>query len=103
MKTLLIFLIVMAIAASSACASRPSDWRSVSLRLQQGMNEDQAIAAIGHPPDSAEVVTCGVDRGSAWQCRRLSFNSSGADAQHALIVYEANYGGVWRVDSWTAL
>ncbi len=93
---------VIATLALSACASRPSDWQSVTLRLQQGMNEDRAIAAIGHRPDSVEVIACGVDRGAAWECRRLSFTSSGSDP-HPLIVYEANYGGVWRVDSWSAL
>jgi len=67
------------------------------------MTENQAIAALGYAPDSAEVVTCGEERGTAWQCRRLSFDSQGTDQRHPLIVYEASQGGVWRVDSWSAL
>jgi hypothetical protein len=67
------------------------------------MSEDQAIAAIGFAPDSAEVVTCEADRGAAWECRRLYFGSAGDDKTHPLIVYEANQVGVWRVDSWHSL
>ena len=101
MKTITVLLAaIVSSMVLSACASRPTDWRSVSVRLRQGMNEEQAVAAIGYAPDSADVVRCGVERGAGWECRRLSFNSSGLAEQHPLIVYETNYGGVWRVESW---
>ena len=96
-------MILVATLTLSACASRPSVWRPATLHLEAGMNENQAIAAIGSAPDNAEVVTCGVNRGASWECRRLSFTASGTQPPHTLIVYEANYGGVWRVDSWNAL
>jgi hypothetical protein len=101
MKTICIVLIATVVL--SACASRPSDWRPMSLRLREGMTEDQAIAAIGYKPDTTEVVTCEGTRGAEWECRMLSFGSSGTDRQHPLIVYEANHQGVWRVDSWNVL
>jgi hypothetical protein len=78
-------------------------WLPATLHLQPGMNEGQVIAALGSAPDTAEVVTCGMNRGASWECRRLSFTASGTEAPHTLIVYEANYGGVWRVDSWNTL
>lgn len=99
-KTVYIFLI--AAVALSACAARPSDWQPISARLRQGMTEDQAIAAIGYKPSATEVVTCGAP-GATWECRMLSFDSSGSDQQHPLILYEANHQGVWRVDSWNVL
>ncbi len=97
------YIPLLATVAMSACASRPSDWRPFGLRLQQGMSESQVIAAIGYAPDRAEVVTCDAERGGAWECRRLSFDSPGFEQHHPLIVYEANQGGVWRVDSWNTL
>jgi hypothetical protein len=101
MKT--VYILLIATVVLSACASRPSDWRPFSLRLQEGMTESQAIAAIGYAPNTTEVVTCGGTRGAAWECRMLYFDSSGIDQQHPLIVYEANHNGVWRVDSWNVL
>ncbi len=101
MKTLHILLIATAVL--SACASRPSDWQPFGLRLRQGMSESQAIAAIGYAPDTTEVVKCGGEQGAAWECRMLTFNSAGGDRQHSLIVYEANFNGIWRVDSWNVL
>jgi hypothetical protein len=67
------------------------------------MSESQAIAAIGYSPDRAEVVTCEGEPSPAWECRRLSFDSSGSEQRHPLIVYEVNQGGIWRVDSWNIL
>lgn len=98
-----VHILLIAAAVLSACASRPRDWQSFSLRLRQGMSERQAIAAIGYVPDTAEVVACGAERGAAWECRMLTFNSAGDDRQHSLIVYEANFNGIWRVDSWNVL
>jgi len=49
------------------------------------MTEEQAIAAIGYAPNTAEVVSCGGGtRGAAWECRMLYFGSSGNDQQHPL-------------------
>jgi hypothetical protein len=67
------------------------------------MSETQAIAAIGYAPDTTEVVACVEERGPAWECRMLTFNSAGGDRQHSLVVYEANFNGIWRVDSWNVL
>lgn len=105
MKAVYIFRIAAALASTilSACASRPSDWRPLSLHLREGMTESQAIAAIGYPPNTTEVVNCGASRGPAWDCRMLYFDSSAVDQQHSLIVYEANHSGTWRVDSWNIL
>lgn len=96
-------LLLAATLVLCACASRPSDWRPLGNRLQQGMSEAQAIAALGFAPSTVEVVSCGGDRGQAWECRMLTFESSGSAPQHPLIVYEANQVGVWRVDSWHTL
>jgi hypothetical protein len=101
MKAVYIFLI--SVAVFSACASRPSDWRPFSARLWEGMTENQAIAAIGYAPNTTELVNCEAARGAVWECRMLYFDSSGIEQQHALVVYEANYNGVWRVDSWNVL
>jgi hypothetical protein len=101
MKT--IYIALIATVVLSACASRPGNWQPMSLRLREGMTEDQAIAAIGYKPDTTEVVTCGGSRGAGWECRMLTFGSSGTDQQHPLIVYEANHQGAWRVDSWNVL
>jgi hypothetical protein len=100
-KTIYSFLVAAVVLG--ACASRPSDWRPLSLRLKQGMTESQAIAAIGYKPNTIETVTCGGERGPGWECRLLHFESSGTDSPHPLTVYEAHSYGVWRVDSWNVL
>ena len=96
------YTVLISMAVVCACASRPSDWRDISARLREGMTENQAIAAIGYAPNTTELVNCGAARGTVWECRMLYFGSS-ASEQHALVVYEANYNGVWRVDSWNVL
>jgi hypothetical protein len=75
----------------------------MSQHLREGMTEDQALAAIGYAPSTTEVVNCGAAQRAAWDCRMLTFDSSRTGQQHALIVYEANHNGTWRVDSWNVL
>jgi hypothetical protein len=80
--------------------SRPQDWGSFSLKLEQGMTEQQAIAAIGYSPDSASVTTCGPrdQPNKLWDCRLLKYGDLGT--RHDLMIYEEKIGGAWYVNSW---
>jgi hypothetical protein len=89
------------IASVTLAACDYHDLGSASLRLQQGMTEAEAIAAIGSPPNRANVTPCG--KKSELTCRILIYD--GTDA-HQLIVYEAaeaSVHGVWRVISWNTM
>jgi hypothetical protein len=76
------------------------DPNAASLRLRQGMTENEAIAAVGQPPTSAEVRVCG-GQNSRWNCRILKFKAPGQSDE--MIVYEAQSAGEWRVSSWSVL
>ncbi len=88
---------------SITASSRPFDWRPFSLRLQQGMSEQQAIAAIGYLPDSASVTTCGPREKpkEMWQCRLLKYGD--IHSNYTLTIYEAKIGDAWHVNSWIVL
>jgi len=89
----------LAVIVLSGCAVYFNP-NAASLRLQQGMTESEAIAAVGQPPTSAEVTVCGANK-SPWNCRILRFKAF--DQIHELTVYEAQSAGAWRVDSWSVL
>jgi hypothetical protein len=89
-----LFLVVIVL---SGCAAR-FDPNAASLRLRQGITENEAIAAVGQPPTSAEVRVCG-GQNSPWNCRILEFKAP--DQIHEMAVYEAQSAGEWRVDSWS--
>jgi hypothetical protein len=100
---LVLFLLCMTACATCATSpSRPQDWRHYSLRLQQGMTEEQAIAAIGYSPNSVDLNFCGANSSS--QCRILSYDSTGqAPDWHPLTVWEQSRNGAWIVFAWRAL
>jgi hypothetical protein len=74
------------------------DLGPASLRLEQGMTEPQAIAAVGAQPDRAEVRTCGTTSGNPpWTCRLLYFSSY----PHTLSVFfSESVDGTWLTNSW---
>jgi len=93
MKTAAILLATLVLGACETL----SDWGPASLRLQQGMTESQAIAAIGSGPNRAEVRTCGNSTGNPWTCRVLYYGS----APHTLSVYFGQgVDGAWIVNNW---
>jgi hypothetical protein len=73
------------------------DWGPASLRLSEGMTEQQAIAAIGYRPSRAELTTCGqnTDAG-AWDCRILTFG----DRYSSLVIHLRQEGQSWFVNDW---
>jgi len=85
----------MTLAACEGGQWRPDDWRQASLRLQLGMTEEEAITAIGFPPDSAEMRTCGTKTETSGTCRIIAY-----DGTHDLQIIEAHVEGVWLVNSW---
>lgn len=74
------------------------DWGPFSLRLSEGMTEEQAINAVGYQPNMAELRTCGTASAKgAWQCRVLTFGN-----QHSnLTILERRSDEAWLVNSWT--
>lgn len=95
-------LCVTACASSPSTPTRPQDWRRYSLRLQDGMTEEQAIAAIGYSPDSVNLNVCGAPSNS--QCRILSYDSTGQGLDwHPLTVWESSRNGKWTIIAWRAL
>jgi hypothetical protein len=98
----LLLLFVTACATSPSRPQRPQDWRSYTLRLQQGMTEEQAIAAIGYAPNSVNLNFCEADSSS--QCRILSYDSTGQVPDwHPLTVWEQSRNGKWIVIAWRTL
>jgi hypothetical protein len=59
------------------------------------MTEDEALAAIGFQPDSAEIQTCGTETHTSWTCRIIAY-----DGTHHLRIFEAYVDDVWLVNSW---
>jgi hypothetical protein len=92
MKTAAILLAALVLAACVNATLGPA-----SLRLQQGMTESQAIAAIGSNPNRAEVRTCGSTSGNPWTCRVLYYGSP----PHTLNVYFSQNDGTWVVNNWS--
>ena len=87
----------MLLVVSTADARNRMDWGPASLRLVPGMTEEEAIKAVGHWPNKAEVKTCGGDTSSGeWTCRILTFG----DSYNSLRIYE-QLDGQWIVDSWS--
>jgi hypothetical protein len=73
------------------------DWGPFSLRLRQGMTEQEAINAIGYLPNKVEQKTCGSNSsGGAWSCRILAYS----DFRGSLRVYEQHNGDLWVVNGW---
>lgn len=97
------FTIVPLIVLLSGCDDATyRNVKAASLKLQQGMTEAEAISAIGFPPDSAELKTCGTrTKSGSWSCRILTFHS--LNNRQELRVEEALVGDVWRVNSWYIL
>ena len=70
---------------------------SLSLRLNQGMTEQQVEGALGYKPNSAQLTTCGGNTPRPWQCLIWTFGSS---MQNLTVLFE-NVSGIWMVSSWT--
>jgi len=92
-----VFLAAIVLLGGCATVMGP-DLGPASLRLQQGMTETQAIAAIGSKPNRAEVKTCGSTTGNPWTCRVLYYGSG----PHMLSVYFSQSIGddSWIVNNW---
>jgi hypothetical protein len=95
-------MLCSSIGASSATSRRGMDWGPSSLRLSEGMTEQEAITAVGYPPNKAEQQTCGTEAASGpWTCRILTFGNSYSN----LTVVErdegdATIGHFWVVNHW---
>jgi hypothetical protein len=75
-----------------------TDWGPFSLRLSEGMTEQDAIAAIGYQPNMVESETCGTNsKRGAWDCRVLTYGNR----QNNLTILERRSGGSWVVNSWS--
>jgi hypothetical protein len=73
------------------------DWGPYSLRLSEGMTEQQAINTVGYLPNRAEQDTCGGNTTSGeWSCRILTFG----DRRNNLTIWERREGEVWLVNNW---
>jgi hypothetical protein len=74
-----------------------ADWGASSLRLSDGMTEQDAINAIGYQPNKVHLETCGAESaGGAWDCRVLTFG----DRRNNLTVLERRSDESWVVNSW---
>ena len=80
-------------AGAYADAKTGQSLRSISGRLQEGLNEDQAMSITGRP-DSVVLQNCGMKTASPWQCKIYHFDT-GLD-----VLFERRPDGVWAVNSW---
>ena len=64
-------LILAALVALSVQPAQAYDWSSFSLRLRDGMTDQEAISAIGYLPTRVESKTCGTKTKHPWSCRFL--------------------------------
>lgn len=86
----------------TGCATAPSGpvWNAsqATMRLDVGITEAEAINRIGWAPERAEITSCGPAY-ERWTCRQLFFGYLG----NRLMVILENFGGVWRVRSWSRI
>jgi hypothetical protein len=83
--------------ASQADIRHRTDWGPSSLRLVEGMTEEEAIKAVGQWPSKAEVTTCGSESSSGeWTCRILTFG----DRYSSLRIFERR-DDQWVVNNWS--
>lgn len=96
-SVLFVCMILNWITAPTHARPARTDWGPFSLRLSEGMTEQQAVDAIGYGPNRAELRTCGTDKaGGEWDCRILTFG----DQSSNLIIYERRSDQLWVVNSW---
>jgi hypothetical protein len=96
-RRVLVLLASVVLCFIDASFASAMDWGPSSLRLSEGMTEQQAIAALGYQPSRAEVTTCGRDTTSGeWDCRVLTFGNR----RNNLVVYERREDESWIVNSW---
>jgi hypothetical protein len=98
-RTIAVFACVILSWISAPAFARPArtDWGPFSLRLSEGMTEQQAIKAIGYGPNRAELSTCGADTADGeWNCRIITFG----DQYSNLTIYERSSDEGWIVTSW---
>ena len=86
------------VAANATCYR--DDFSTYGSRLEQGMTEYQAKAAVGGwVPNWVQVDLCGASTASGpWDCK---IEIWGSPCNGALTVWFAKHNGVWLVDSWT--
>ena len=73
------------------------NWGPFSLRLSEGMKEQEAINAVGYLPSKVELKTCGTESTQgAWDCKILTYG----DLYSNLTIFERRSGGSWVVNSW---
>jgi hypothetical protein len=78
-------------------ARRRNGLGAFSLRLSEGMTEQQAITAVGYQPNRAEQQTCGrASTTGEWDCRILTYG----DRHSNLVIMERRSDESWVVNNW---
>lgn len=96
-RTALYSLVVILLIFGWSNAGRASDWGPASLRLSENMTEQEAINAVGQPPNMAELDTCGSKTPNPWECRILTFGNRFDTLQ---ILFYQDRDHIWRVTGW---
>lgn len=98
-RTLAAFAFAATLCAHGAAAE--PNWGQASLRIQQGMTEAQAIAAVGHDPARAEITTCGLATKGPWTCRILVFGGAPPSYRFLTVMFAQTRQG-WLVEGWAS-
>jgi hypothetical protein len=96
-RTIAFFACIVLCWISAPSLAAATDWGPFSLRLSEGMTEQQAINAVGYQPNRAEVEICGANsKKGPWDCRVLTYG----DRHNNLTILEQRSGDSWVVNGW---
>lgn len=70
----------------------------ISLRLDQGLSEQQVINKIGYSPSKAEITGCGPTRSTP--CKVFYYNFSSGDTLFIYFYKYEEYNNMWLVVAW---
>jgi hypothetical protein len=80
----------------AACAD--TDWGCLSMRMREGMSEQEVMNAMGYRPNKVEMTTCGSQTPQPWSCKKYTF---GGSYNAIMVLFERGDEGNWLVNSWT--
>jgi|RhiMetdeSRZDD1v2_1073273.scaffolds.fasta_scaffold116728_6 hypothetical protein len=91
-------LSLQVLGCTAAEPQEAPDYGRLSLRLRQGMSEQDVINALGQPNNSSLSTACGRDVGTPFTCKIWVY---GHFAMNSVVIYFGeNPAGSWFVMAW---
>jgi hypothetical protein len=77
-----------------------ADWGCLSMRVQDGMTEQEVMNAMGYRPNKVEMDTCGSRTSHSWSCKVYTF---GGSYSQIVVWFQRADEGYWIVNSWSVI